>query len=279
MSSSLVVGGKPLYIPEYDRWSNEGGGRDLEMARRRGSEMETARLEAELARTTELSNAAVLRAQGRYETARAAFIEKYGADALNGKELALQSRGDGDTIDLSDAAKTLLADFDALEKQRIMTERGQQMSAFWLNVHQQHVETQKAMADWARTAYDHRFEKDPIKRGLAYAEFMGMRDRFAAINARPKPETTDFSVAPIVPAGELFVVDAKGRIGIDTKGTALLGPADQAKAEMARLVEALGERNGLSQVRDALLRALDGQNRQIAQLAAGLKSQAAPTGA
>jgi hypothetical protein len=43
-------------------------------------------------------------------------------------------------------------------------------------------------------------------------------------------------------------------------------PAEAATSELARLIGVLTERNGLGQLRDALIGALNGQNRRIGEL-------------
>jgi hypothetical protein len=262
----------PIKAPMYNAWSNEGGGRDIEMQRRQSAAMDVLRLKAEIPREMASAERGAAEQLAEYQRLMTEFTAKYGTEAMANKAMALKSRDDGDSVTLSDDAKRMLIDLRQLDIQRSYVEFTSKRAAGIEADYAQRIAVYETLDGISANLYDANFTKDDSERLAAYKRFLSDTERLQSgdLAIEKRQGATGPSAPPKIDESGLFAVDARGNIQTNLKGLEKLGPEQQAIEQLKRLVTALTENNGLNQLRDGLIAALDGQNRTIADKAAAL---------
>ncbi|MFM7344985.1 MAG: hypothetical protein ACKO1J_06420 [Tagaea sp.] len=266
------------FVPLYDAWSNESGGRAAEEATRLSERKAYERILEQYVPEIERTKRADANGLARIAAMQDAFIQRYGANVLANKD-ALLRQGPGDDLTLTGEGKAMLADLANLEKERVWVERLRAENERARNSMQGHIDGTKALYESRQNSYDARFERDDEKRADAYERAQAAGKRLEELGARAAEwnaqsvkraaelaAATDSSKA-LLASAKLFQSGANGEMRIDTTALANMGTTEAATAELARLIGALAERNGLRQLRDALIGAIKGQNRRIADRA------------
>jgi hypothetical protein len=272
-----MVGSVGRHIPIYDAWSNEGGGRAIEEGIRYSERAALDEHVPHAIQVVERANQREVAYMAELKAIRDSFTERYGADALTNKD-ALLRRGPDDSVTLSEEGAAMLADLAKLERESVQIER----SLYWndriRHGYQTIAEGMPAWFESRQAAYDARFLRDDNARADAYEraqaagqrlEYLGARSaEWHAQSARRAGEiaAATASSTALFASTKLFDFQRDGTVRIDAQALANLGPAEAATSELARLIGTLAERNGLSQLRDALIGAINGQNRRIAEL-------------
>ncbi|MFM7346568.1 MAG: hypothetical protein ACKO1J_14520 [Tagaea sp.] len=272
------------FIPIYDAWSNEGGGRAIEEATRLS---ERAMLERMRPKSVDLDARFDEKAneyRAAFAAAQSAFVARYGSLPLNADGRQIPN-GQEDSVALSAEAEAMLTDLSKLETKRVSTERFLYYNEMFRELSRgdaRAYEGAKAGVESRQNLYDARFERDDEKRADAYerAQAAGKRleelgARAAELNAQSVKRAAELaasreSSAALFASTKLFEFGRNGAVRIDASALANMGTTEAATAELARLIGALAERNGLGQLRDALIGAINGQNRRIAGLTAGV---------
>jgi hypothetical protein len=265
------------HIPIYDTWSNEGGGRAIEEGIRYSERKALERKREQAAPMLQRLDGADARYISGLEAMRASFVERYGADALANKD-GLLKRGADDSVTLSAEGEAMLADLAKLEQKRVWTDRVLMLFDGLRQAYRSSVEGYELSIQARADYYDSRFEKDDNRRADAYERTqVGLRRledlaaqsaEWNAASARLAGEVAaSMSTSrALFASSKLFEFERNGAIKVDAKALANMGTTEAATSELARLIGVLTERNGMGQLRDALIGALNGQNRRIGEL-------------
>lgn len=265
------------FIPIYDAWSNEGGGRAIEEGIRYSERKDLERFREEMAEMERSYDNTISKQKAGLKSLQESFVARYGADALANKDSLLR-RGPDDTVTLSRDGAAMLAELTTLEKSRVRIEQTVNSRENARRSYRTELEGRQAFYEARQNSYDSRFERDDNLRADAYERAQAARSRLEALaaqsaewNAQSIKRAGELAAArqnseALVTSAKLFQTGGNGDVKIDGQALVNLGPSQAATAELARLIGTLAERNGLGQLRDALIGAINGQNRRIGEL-------------
>ena len=267
---AIRLSGADYYrTPSQEEFASEMGGRI-------GQRLTRERQRAEYARSEASDVRAIGKLSAELSQMRSAFVARYGDDAIDGKLLRMLAADAGDEVRLSDEAVSMLEDLQTMEKARGELEFREQILRYereWNPLALKQSETGDAF--WAAN-FDHMSVSSKSDRiaavhamynsAVMQAELTA--DKRAASDRRRTAEAALVAAGAVLTEGlegpKLFEVGPRGSIQFDARGLEGLTPDARERAQLVRLAEVLGGRNGLSEVRGALAKALDAQNEYIA---------------
>lgn len=207
---------------------------------------------------------------------RSAFVAKYGDDAIDQKLLRVLATDASDEVRLSDEAVSMLEDLQKMEKMRGELEFREGYAQYLRDSRPIVLKLEEAFnANYAAGFDLFTLSSESDRIAAAYSVYNNrlqaaeLRADIAVVQDRRRTaEAAVEASAAVLTEGlegpKLFDVNVRGQIRFDARGLEDLTPDARERAQLVRLAEVLGGRNGLSEVRGALAKALDVQNEYIA---------------